>query len=82
MTHRTRENEMIEDRIASLLARPRTHRATITYACGKVRTYDAASESAAESFAHRERRKLGRDLIDRETGHTVRVVSVTVEAIA
>lgn len=63
------------------LARPLTHRVTITYACGKVRTHDARSEGAAENYATGERRKIGRDLVSRETGETVRVVDVTVSRI-
>lgn len=68
-------------RIAAASAAPKTHRVVTTYACGKTRTFDSRSEACAENFAVGERRKLGRDLIDRDTGATVRVVSVGVERI-
>lgn len=71
----------IESFLATQLARPLTHRVTITYQDGKQRTHDTRSESAAQNYATGERRKIGRDLINRETGERVRVVSVTISAI-
>lgn len=69
----------IETFIQAHLARPLTHRVTTTtFASGKTRTHDARSLGAAENYAVGERRKIGRDLISRETGETVRVVSVEV----
>lgn len=68
--------------IAAALAAPKTHRVITTYACGKTRTFDTRSFASAELHATSERRQLGRDLIDRATGNTVRKVSVAVEAIA
>lgn len=44
--------------------------------------HESISMAGAENFAMGERRKIGRNLINRETGKTVRVASVTVEAIA
>lgn len=64
--------------IQAQLARPLTHRVTVTYESGKVRTHDTRSEGAAENYATGERRKIGRDLIDRMTGDKVKVVGVTV----
>ena len=69
-------------KINAALAAPKTHRVVITYAGGKVRTFDTRSLSTAEGHAVGERRKIGRDLIDRMTGDKVRVVSVLVERIA
>jgi len=63
------------------LARPLTHRVTTRYASGVVKTHDTRSESAAENYATGERRKLERNLIDRDTGDVVRVESVTISAI-
>lgn len=51
----------------------------IRYACGKERRIPCHSLAAANNGAARERRKIGRELIDRMTGATVRVVSVDVE---
>jgi hypothetical protein len=65
-------------RIAAALAAPKTHVVLTTYADGHVRRHETRSEASAQSYAIGERRKVGRDLIDRMTGATVRVVSVTV----
>lgn len=70
------------DLIAAALAAPKTHEVVTTYACGKVHRHPTRSAGSAEVHAGTERRKLGRDLIDRATGKTVRVVSVEVEAIS
>ncbi len=67
--------------ITAALAMSKTHAVVTTYADGRVRRFDVRSEAAAENHAVGERRKIGRDLIDRETGLTVRVINVTVEAI-
>ncbi len=64
--------------IARVLAMPKTHRVLVTYADGRTRHLDCHSEAAANNHAIGERRKVGRDLIDRDTGATVRVVSVDV----
>lgn len=68
--------------LAAQFARPLTHRVTTTFASGNARTHDVRSEGAAENYATGERRKIGRDLIDRPTGETVRVVSVTIAVLA
>lgn len=69
------------DQIAAALAAPKTHCVTTVYACGKTRIHDVRSLGAVNNYAKIERAKIGRDLIDRETGATVRVVAVTVDAI-
>ena len=61
------------------LAKPLTHRVTTVYEGGAIKTHDTRSEAQAENFATGERRKIGRDLIDRDTGNIVSVVSVSVE---
>ena len=63
--------------IAAALAKPITHKVVTLYADGQTRTHEARSLAQAENWAISERRKLGRDLINRE-GHTVRVVDVCV----
>lgn len=67
--------------IARAHAMPKTHRVVTLYACGKERTHDTRSAASAELHAGHERRKIGRDLIDRDTGATVRVVSVEIVGI-
>lgn len=64
--------------LAALAAAPKPFRVVTTYACGKVRSLDVISMAAGENWATGERRKIGRDLIERETGRTVRVVSVEI----
>ncbi|MFN3549264.1 MAG: hypothetical protein ACK4U0_17390 [Mesorhizobium sp.] len=73
--------DFIASRIASLMAAPKLWRVTTTYACGKRRTEEMTTEDQAKNCAIGERRKIGRDLIDRATGAVVRVVSVDIEKI-
>lgn len=68
--------------ITAALAAPKTHAVVTTYADGRVKRFETRNEASAETHATGERRKVGRELIDRDTGNTVRVVSVDVEAIA
>lgn len=68
--------------LAAVAAQPKTHAVVTTYASGKVRRFETRSLASAETHATGERRKIGRDLIDRETGGTVRVVSVEIEALS
>lgn len=68
-------------RLEALAASPREWRVTTRYECGKVRTFDAHSEAAANNHAVGERRKIGRELIDRAMGKKVRVVDVIVSKI-
>jgi hypothetical protein len=67
--------------IAAALAAPKTHCVVTTYACGRVRRHETRSEATAENWAIGERRKIGRNLIDRATDKTVTVISVTVERL-
>lgn len=70
------------DLIAAAQAAPLTHRVTTIYTDGAERTHDTRSLATAENYATGERRKIGRDLINRETGATVRVTDVTVAPIS
>lgn len=70
------------DILNSILAAPKTHAVVTTYDCGKVRRFEAHSHAAAVNYAFRERRKIGRKLIDRATGANVEVVSVEIEVIS
>ncbi len=67
--------------IARAHAMPLTHRVVTLYACGKERTHDTRCGASAENYAIGEYRKIGRELIDRETGETVRVIHVKIEEI-
>lgn len=66
-------------RLEALAAAPKNWFYVVRYEDGRERRIGAISRSAAENGAIRERRKIGRNLIDRETGVVVRVVSVEVE---
>lgn len=67
--------------IAAALAMPMTHRVVTLYADGGKRIHETRNHAAAENYAIGERRKMGRDLINRETGKTVHVVAVVIEGI-
>lgn len=67
--------------IAAALAAPKTHKVVTTYADGRVREFETRSELTAENHAILDRRNIGRDLISRETGEIVRIVSVDVVAL-
>jgi len=69
------------DLIAKRLAAPKAFRVVTTYADGKTRVHETETRAQAENHAKGERANMGRDLIDRMTGETVRKVSVVVEAI-
>lgn len=68
-------------KINAALAAPMTHVVVTRYADGAERRHEVRSLAAGENFATGERRKIGRDLISRETGETVRVVAVEVVAL-
>jgi len=78
MTHA----DAIRAKLEALAAKPREWRVTTVYQDGAVRVLDQPTEKQAENYASRERLKVGKDLISRETGLPVRVVSVTVGRIA
>jgi hypothetical protein len=65
--------------LRGLLARPKEWAVVTAYAGGATRTHETASHGAAENYAVGERRKIGRDLIDRGTGSIVRVTAVTIQ---
>jgi hypothetical protein len=67
--------------LATHFAKPLTHRVTTVFADGTTRAHDTRSQAQADNYATGERRKVGKDLISRETGKTVRVVAVTVDRI-
>jgi hypothetical protein len=67
--------------IAAALAAPKTHKVVTLFADGRVREFKTRNLASAETHATGERRKVGRDLIDRVTGKTVHILHVAVEAI-
>jgi hypothetical protein len=67
--------------LAAHFAKPLTHRVTTLYANGATKTHDTRSLAQAENFATGERRKVGRELIDRTTGSTVQVLRVLISLI-
>jgi hypothetical protein len=71
-----------EGLIARALAMPHTHEIVWAYADGRSERFTTRNRASAENFADGRRAKLNRDLIDRETGETVRIVSVEVREIA
>jgi hypothetical protein len=66
--------------IDAALAAPKTHCVVTLYADGSVKRHETRSQATAENFAVGERRKIGRNLIDRK-GNPVEVVGVTVETL-
>lgn len=69
--------------IAAALAAPKTHAVVTTYADGTVKRHETRNAASANTHADFvERPKIGRDLIDRATGKTVRVVSVEIMPLA
>ena len=69
------------DIIARVKAMPMTHKVVTWFADGATRTYETRSMGAAENYATGERRKIGKTLINRETGAAVNVIDVTIEAL-
>jgi hypothetical protein len=70
-----------ESLIQRLLAMPKTLAVVTRFADGSVRRHEVATRGQAENYAVGERRKIGRDLINRETGATVRVIAVDIVSI-
>lgn len=71
----------IEQFIASKLSEPKIFKVTTTYQDGRTRQFETATLGQAENYAHTLKHKIGKTLKDRETGKTVKVISVTVSEI-
>lgn len=73
------------DRIAAAQAKPMTHVVLTAYADGQIKRHETRGLAQAETWAHLENQKLGRDLISRNAdltaGPLVRVVSVEILAL-
>jgi hypothetical protein len=72
------EPAMTHPLILRELSKPITHNVVTTYADGTARVHGTRGPGQAENYAIGERRKIGRDLVNRNTGKTVRVVSVDI----
>lgn len=66
-------------RLEALATGPRPWLVTVHYRDGEKRQCRQPREAMAEAMAERERRKIGRELLSRETGLPVYVEAVTVE---
>lgn len=67
--------------IARMKARPAAYAVVTTFVDGTARRYEVATMGQAENYATGERRKIGVPLINRDTGASVLVVSVTIEKV-
>ena len=67
--------------INTALAMPKTHAVVTKFADGKERRHETRNLASAETYAVGERRKIGRDLISRETGETVRIEAVYITTL-
>jgi hypothetical protein len=65
-------------RLAALTNGPKPWLVTITYESGKVHSLRQPFEASARNYAAAQAGKIGRALIDRETGEIVRIMSVDV----
>jgi hypothetical protein len=81
VTRPATDREQVIARIEAALAAPKTHRVVTAYASGATRTHETRSLAAAENWATGERRKIGKDLIDRTSGKPVMVTSVEIHEI-
>ena len=65
-------------RLEALAAGPKPWLVTSIWSNGE-RTLRQPREAMARNYAEREARRIGKDLISRETGETVQLLGVTVE---
>lgn len=68
--------------LAAVLAMRHTHEVVSTYADGRTKRLTTRSAASAETYARTLRPRIGRELIDRDTGKPVRYVSVDVRELA
>ena len=71
----------MNDIIAKMQAMPKKFAVVTIMADGSTRRHETATFGQAENYAIGETRKIGRELINRETGKTVMVVSVDIEKL-
>ena len=64
--------------ISRMQSMPKAFAVVTRFADGAERRHETATEGQARNYAIGESRKVGRDLINRDTGASVRVISVDV----
>lgn len=64
--------------IAAALSAPNTHVVRTVYSDGSVRLHPTRSHATAANYATGERRKIGNELVDRETGAARTVIAVEI----
>jgi len=64
--------------IARMQSMPKAYAVVTRFADGAERRHETATEGQARNYAVGESRKIGRDLINRETGGPVRVIAVDI----
>lgn len=67
--------------IAKMQSMPKAFEVVTLFADGTSRTYQTATRGQADNYAVGEKRKIGRTLLNRDTGATVEVVDVYVAAL-
>jgi len=67
--------------IARMQAIPKAFEVVTLFADGTTRRHVTATRGQADNYAVGESRKIGRDLLNRDTGATVHVVDVYVAAL-
>ncbi len=67
--------------IATRLAAPKKFEVVTLFADGTSRSFKTETRGQADNYAVGEKRKIGRSLINRETGSTVEVVDVYVDQL-
>ena len=67
--------------INAALAKPKTHVAVIAYSDGSEHRLECSSKKAADNHLEVYRNQVGRDLISRKTGNTIRLVSREVKEL-
>lgn len=69
------------DLISAALAAPKTHAVVITYSDGSEHRLETRSEVTARAHLEVYRGQMNRDIISRETGKTIRLMSREVVAL-
>lgn len=64
--------------VSRMQSMPKAFAVVTRFADGAERRHETATEGQARNYAVGESRKIGRDLINRETGVTIRVTAVDV----
>lgn len=68
-------------RINAALAMPKTHAAVVTFSDGSAHRLETRSEITALNHLDAYRHQVGKDLISRATGKTIRIVAREVVAL-